>query len=91
LIIIALNPKPYRWTANPQPVLEKIYRAWEAMLKEANNPIYGRHIRIVPIDFFLDTIYMDEIMLGVDVGTTAAKAALKAAKKRGVRFGRPPS
>ena len=36
-----LNPKPYRWTANPHRVLEKIDRAWEAMLEETYNPIYG--------------------------------------------------
>ncbi|HEY5741657.1 MAG TPA: transposase, partial [Terrimicrobiaceae bacterium] len=36
-----LNPKPYRWTANPSRVLEKIDRAWEAMLEETYNPIYG--------------------------------------------------
>ena len=36
-----LNPKPYRWTANPHRVLEKIDHAWEAMLEETYNPIYG--------------------------------------------------
>lgn len=36
-----LNPKPYRWTANPLRILEKIDRAWEAMLEETYNPIYG--------------------------------------------------
>ena len=36
-----LNPKPYRWTADPTRILEKIDRAWEAMLEETYNPIYG--------------------------------------------------
>jgi hypothetical protein len=36
-----LNPKPYRWTANPHRVLEKIDRALEAMLEETYNPIHG--------------------------------------------------
>ena len=27
-----LNPKPYRWTADPKRILEKLDRAWEAML-----------------------------------------------------------
>ena len=36
-----LNPKPYRWTANPHRVIEKIDRAWEAMLEETYNPIDG--------------------------------------------------
>ena len=36
-----LNPKPYRWTANPHRVLEKIDSAWEAILEEIYNPIYG--------------------------------------------------
>jgi hypothetical protein len=35
-----LNRKPYRWTANPLRVLEKIDRAWE-VLEETYNPIYG--------------------------------------------------
>ena len=36
-----LNPKPYRWTADPKRILEKLDRAWEAMLEEIYNPIYG--------------------------------------------------
>jgi transposase len=36
-----LHPKPYRWTADPHRILEKIDRAWEAMLEELYNPIYG--------------------------------------------------
>ncbi|MGB7793421.1 MAG: hypothetical protein WBL39_19660, partial [Terrimicrobiaceae bacterium] len=36
-----LNPKPYRWTADPKRILEKLDRAWEAMLEEVYNPIYG--------------------------------------------------
>jgi hypothetical protein len=36
-----LNLKPYRWTANPHRVLEKIDGAWEAMLEETYNPVYG--------------------------------------------------
>ena len=28
------NPKPYRWTADPNRILEKLDRAWEAMLEE---------------------------------------------------------
>ena len=36
-----LNPKPYRWTADPTRILEKLDRAWEAMLEEIYNPIYG--------------------------------------------------
>jgi transposase len=35
------NPTPYRWTANPENVLAKIDRAWEAFLEEVYNPIYG--------------------------------------------------
>ena len=35
------NPKPYRWTADPNRILEKLDRAWEAMLEEIYNPIYG--------------------------------------------------
>jgi transposase len=29
-----LNPKPYRWTADPSRILEKLDRAWEAILEE---------------------------------------------------------
>ena len=36
-----LNPKPYRWTANPHRILEKIDRAWEAMLEETIH--HGSH------------------------------------------------
>lgn len=36
-----LSPTPYRWTADPNEVLEKIDRAWEAMLEVIYNPIYG--------------------------------------------------
>ena len=36
-----LNPKPYRWTADPSRILEKLDRAWEAILEEIYNPIYG--------------------------------------------------
>ena len=36
------NPKPYRWTADPNRILEKLDRAWEAMLEEIYNPIYGK-------------------------------------------------
>jgi len=36
-----LNPKPYRWTADPNRILEKLDRAWEAILEEIYNPIYG--------------------------------------------------
>jgi len=36
-----LHPKPYRWTANPFRILEKIDRAWEAMLDEIYKPISG--------------------------------------------------
>ena len=36
-----LNPKPYRWTADPLRTLQKIDRAWEAMLAKTYNPIYG--------------------------------------------------
>ena len=36
-----LNPKPYRWTADPKHSLEKLDRAWEALLEEIYNPIYG--------------------------------------------------
>jgi len=35
------NPKPDRWTADPNRILEKLDRAWEAMLEEIYNPIYG--------------------------------------------------
>jgi transposase len=35
------NPRPYRWTADPEKVLAKIDRAWEALLEEVYNPIYG--------------------------------------------------
>ena len=28
------NPKPYRWTGDPNRILEKLDRAWEAMLEE---------------------------------------------------------
>ena len=36
-----LNPKPYRWSADPKRILEKLDRAWEAMLEETYNPLYG--------------------------------------------------
>jgi transposase len=36
-----LSPKPYRWSANPHRILEKIDRAWDALLEETYNPIYG--------------------------------------------------
>jgi hypothetical protein len=36
-----LNPKPYRWTAGPKRILEKLDRAWEALLEEIYNPVYG--------------------------------------------------
>ena len=36
-----LNPKPYRWTADPKRILEKLDRAWEALLEEIYNPVYG--------------------------------------------------
>ncbi len=36
-----LNPKPYRWTADPKRILEKLDRAWEALLEETYNPVYG--------------------------------------------------
>jgi transposase len=36
-----LNPKPYRWSADPKRILEKLDRAWEAMLGEIYNPVYG--------------------------------------------------
>lgn len=36
-----LSPKPYRWTADPNRILEKIDRAWEALLEEIYNPISG--------------------------------------------------
>ncbi len=35
------NPTPYRWTADPEKVLAKIDQAWEALLEEVYNPIYG--------------------------------------------------
>ena len=35
------NPKPYRWTADPNRILEKLDRAREAVLEEIYNPIYG--------------------------------------------------
>jgi transposase len=36
-----LKPTRYQWTADPQAVLDKINRAWEALLEEIYNPIYG--------------------------------------------------
>ena len=36
-----LKPTRYEWTANPQAVLDKINRAWEALLQEIYNPISG--------------------------------------------------
>ena len=36
-----LNPKPYRWTADPKRILEKLDRAWDALLEEIYNPVYG--------------------------------------------------
>jgi hypothetical protein len=36
-----LTPKPYHWTADPKRILEKIERAWEALLEEIYNPVYG--------------------------------------------------
>jgi transposase len=36
-----LHPKPYRWTADPKRILEKLDRAWEALLGEIYNPVYG--------------------------------------------------
>lgn len=35
------DPKPYRWTADPEKVLGKIHRAWESLLEEVYHPIYG--------------------------------------------------
>lgn len=36
-----LKPTRYQWTADPQAVLDKIARAWEALLEETYNPISG--------------------------------------------------
>lgn len=36
-----LKPARYEWTADPQAVLDKINRAWEALLEEIYQPIYG--------------------------------------------------
>ena len=36
-----LHPKPYRWTADPKHILEKLDRALEALLEEIYNPVYG--------------------------------------------------
>jgi transposase len=36
-----LKPTRYQWTADPQVVLDKIGRAWEALLEETYNPISG--------------------------------------------------
>ena len=36
-----LKPTRYQWTADPQAVLDKINRAWEALLEEMYSPIYG--------------------------------------------------
>ena len=36
-----LKPTRYQWTADPQAVLDKINRAWEALLEEMYNPIFG--------------------------------------------------
>jgi hypothetical protein len=33
--------KPYRWTADPKRILEKLDRAWEALRAEIYNPVYG--------------------------------------------------
>jgi transposase len=43
-----LNPKPYRWTADPKRILEKLDRAWEALLEEVYNPVYGTSHRQCP-------------------------------------------
>ncbi len=36
-----LKPTRYQWTANPHAVLDKISRAWEALLESMYNPIGG--------------------------------------------------
>ena len=36
-----LKPTRYQWTADPQTVLDKINRAWQALLEEMYSPIYG--------------------------------------------------
>jgi len=36
-----LKPTRYQWTADPNAVLDKINRAWEALLEETYNPICG--------------------------------------------------
>jgi hypothetical protein len=36
-----LHPKPYRWTADPKHILEKLDRALEPLLEEIYNPVYG--------------------------------------------------
>lgn len=36
-----LKPTRYQWTADPKAVLDKINRAWEALLEEIYNPITG--------------------------------------------------
>jgi hypothetical protein len=38
-----LNPKPYRWTADPKRILEKLDRAWKAMLEEITILFMGHH------------------------------------------------
>ena len=40
------NPKPYRWTADPNRILEKLDRAWEAMLEEIQS--YLRDVTLAP-------------------------------------------
>src|ERR1700722_2241876 len=36
-----LKPTRYHWTEDPKAVLDKINRAWDALLEEAYKPIYG--------------------------------------------------
>ena len=38
-----LNPKPYRWTADPKRILEKLDRAWEARWKKYTIRFLGHH------------------------------------------------
>jgi hypothetical protein len=38
-----LNPKPYRWTADPKRILEKLDRAWEALLRRYTIQSMGHH------------------------------------------------
>ena len=35
------NPKPYRWTADPACIIEKVYRAWEVLSDEIYKPLSG--------------------------------------------------